>query len=55
MVFYARLAGFRIYFIKSLEKIFHSPAETAKIPEIYNPHCFRYPSANVCNELCRDG
>ena len=54
--FIARLAGFRIYFIKSPGKNFyHSPAETAKIPEIYNPHCFRYSSAIVCNELYRDG
>ncbi len=56
MVFCVRLDGFRIYFIKSLgKKIFHSQAETAKIPEIYDPHCFRYPSADVCNEFDRDG
>ena len=56
MVFYARLAGFRIYFIKSPGKNFPQPdCKTAKIPEIYNPHCFRYSSAIVCNELYRMG
>ena len=37
------------------EKIFYSPAETTKIPEISYPYCFRYTSANVCNELHWDG
>ncbi len=37
------------------EKIFHSQTETVKIPEIYHPYCFRYTSADACNELHRNG
>ena len=39
----------------SRKKVFHSQAETTKIPEIYNPYCFRYTSADACNELHRNG
>ncbi len=53
--FCVHLDGFRIYFIKSREKIFHGPTEATKIPEISYPYCFRYTSANVCNELHWNG
>ena len=39
----------------SRKKVFHSQAETTKIPEIYNPYCFRYTPADACNELHRNG
>ena len=35
--------------------MFHSQTEAPKIPEIYHSYCFRYTSADVCNELYRNG
>ena len=37
------------------KKIFHSQIKAPKIPEIYHSYCFRYTSADVCNELYRNG
>lgn len=53
--FCVHLDGFRIYFIKSRGKIFHSQTEAAKISEIYDSYRFRYPSAAARNELYRNG
>ena len=37
------------------KEILHSQTETAKIPQICHPRCFRYTSADACNELHRNG